>query len=134
MIGPRVTSSVIAPQVLSQSSSAVRYAGTWYGHSSSSAIGGTTRRSKARGASATLTFTGRQVAWVGPKGPGRGKVKVYVDGVYVTTISQWASDLRPRRILFSRTFASGGTHTLKLVNKATDGHPRAEIDAFIVSQ
>jgi hypothetical protein len=36
-------------------------------------------------------------------------------------------------VLFSRTFASGGTHTLKLVNQATDGHPRAEIDAFIVS-
>ena len=84
--------------MISQSSSAVRYAGSWYGHSSSYAIGGTTRRSKAKGASATLTFTGRQVAWIGPVGRGRGKVKVYVDGAYVTTVNQWASD-----------FSSGGS-------------------------
>ena len=133
LVSARVTSSAIAPRVLSQSSSAVRYAGRWYGHSASAAIGGSTKRTKVRGASATLTFTGRQVAWVGPRGPGRGKVKVYVDGAYVTTVNQWARDSSSRRILFSRTFASGGTHTLKLVNKATAGHPRAEIDAFIVS-
>jgi subtilisin family serine protease len=133
LVSSQVTSAAIAPRLLSQTSSAVRYAGNWYSHSSAYAIGGSTRRTKAKGASATLTFTGRQVAWVGPKGRGRGKVKVYLDGVYVTTISQWASDFSSRRVLFARTFASGGTHTLTLVNKATAGHPRAEIDAFIVS-
>ena len=133
LIGGRVASNDIAPRLLSQSNPAVHYAGTWTRHVSAYAIGGTTRRSKVKGASATLTFSGRQVAWVGPRGHGRGKVKVYVDGVYVTTVNQWASDFSSRRVLFSRTFVSGGTHTLKLVNKATDGHPRAEIDAFIVS-
>jgi hypothetical protein len=132
-VGPTVASSAIAPRLLSQSSRAVRYARTWLRHDSAVAIGGWTKRSKVRGASATLTFSGRQVAWIGPKGRGRGKVKVYVDGAYMTTISQWARDFSSRRVLFAWTFASGGTHTLKLVNKATDGHPRAEIDAFIVS-
>ena len=133
LIGARVTTSSLAPRVLSQSSSAVRYAGKWTTNSTASAIGGSTRRTKVKGASATLTFSGRQVAWVGPRGHGRGKVKVYIDGAYVTTVNQWASAFSSRRVLFSRTFASGGMHTLRLVNKATDGHPRMEIDAFIVS-
>ncbi|HEY8199427.1 MAG TPA: S8 family serine peptidase [Candidatus Limnocylindrales bacterium] len=129
----RATPPAIAPRLLSQTSSAVAYAGHWTTHSTPYSIGGSTKRTRAKGASATLTFTGRQVAWVGPRGRGRGKVKVYVDGTYVKTVSQWASDFHSRKVLFSRTFASGGTHTLKLVNQATDGHPRAEIDAFIVS-
>jgi subtilisin len=133
LIGPRVTTASLAPRVLSQSNPAVRYAGRWTNHGAASAIGGSTRRTKALGASVTLTFSGRHVAWVGPRGHGRGKVKVYVDGTHVATISQWASDFSSRRVLFSRRFTSGGTHTLKLVNKATDGHPLMEVDAFIVS-
>ncbi|MET1231712.1 MAG: S8 family serine peptidase [Candidatus Limnocylindrales bacterium] len=133
LIGARVASSALAPRVLSESNPAVRYSGAWSRHSSASAIGGSTRSTTAKGASATLTFSGRQVAWVGPRGPGRGKVKVYIDGVYVTTVSQWARTFSSRRVLFARTFAIGGTHTLRLVNKATDGHPRMVIDAFIVS-
>jgi subtilisin len=129
----RVTSPAMAPRLLSQTSSAVAYGGHWYGYRTPHAIGGSTKRTKAKGASATLTFTGRQVAWVGPRGRGRGKVKVYVDGTYVMTVSQWASTFHSRQVLFSRTFIAGGTHTLRLVNRATDGHPRAEIDAFIVS-
>ena len=123
----------MTPRVLSQSDGAVHYARTWSSHATQWSIGGSTRRTKVAGASATLTFSGRFVAWVGPRGHGRGKVKVYVDGSYVGTVNQWASEFRSRQVLFARTFASGGTHTLKLVNKATDGHPRAEIDAFIVS-
>ena len=133
LISARVASSAIAPRVLSQSSSSVRYQGDWDGHRSAAAIGGSTLRTSDAGASATLSFSGRQVAWVGPKGPSRGKVKVYVDGAYVTTVNQYASESSSRRVLFTRTLASGGTHTLRLVNLATAGHRRAEVDAFIVS-
>jgi len=133
LIGAQVTSPGLSPRVLSQSHPAVRYAGRWYAHTATWAIGGTTRRATARGASATLTFTGRQIAWVGTRGRGRGKVKVYVDGAYVTTVNQHASVLYARQVLFRRTLSTGGTHTLRLVNLATRGHPRAEIDAFIVS-
>jgi subtilisin family serine protease len=133
LVGNRVTSSPISPRVLSQSHPSVRYAGNWDNHQSDSAIGGSTRRTRVKGAFATLTFTGSRVAWVGPRSRKGGKVKVYVDGTYVTTVSQKASALHSRQVLYSRSFAASGTHTLKLVNLASDGHPRAEIDAFIVS-
>ncbi len=133
LVGARVTSWTIAPQVLSQSNPSVHYAGDWNVHHSDTAIGGTTRRTSVKGASATLTFIGRQVAWVGPRGPRRGKVKVYIDGSYVTTVNQHSSTSTSRHVLFTRRLGSGGSHTLKLVNLATSGHPRAEIDAFIVS-
>ena len=133
LTGARVTSWSIAPRVLSQSNPSVHYGGDWNVHHSDSAIGGTTRRTKIGGASATLIFTGRQIAWVGPRGPSHGKVKVYLDGTYVATVNQHATTSSARRVLFSRALSSGETHTLKLVNRATSGHPRAEIDAFIVS-
>jgi hypothetical protein len=133
LIGARVTSAPIAPKVLSQSHPTVHYQGDWDSHRNDAAIGGSTRRTNDRGDSATLVFSGRQVALVGPRGPSRGKVKVYVDGVYVTTINQYAKESTSRRVLFARSLATGGTHTLRLVNMATSGHPRAEIDAFIVS-
>ena len=132
LIGARVTSSAMAPRVLSQSSCAVHYARTW------SATPPSGRSAAARGGPRSGAPRRRSpsvaaVAWVGPRGRGRGKVKVYVDGSLRRhgrpvgqRVPQSAGAVRAHLRL-------GRPHTLKLVNKATDGHPRAEIDAFLVS-
>ncbi len=115
-----------------QSSSAVRYRGTWSTSRASSASGGSYRMAKAKGASATYTFTGRTVAWVATKGTGYGKAKVYLDGRYATTVNLNASSTQWRRIVFTKTWSTAGKHTLRVVNLGTTSHPRASLDAIVV--
>ncbi len=115
-----------------QSSSAVRYRGTWTTSRSSQASGGSYRVAKAKGASASYAFTGRTIAWVATKGTGYGKAKVYLDGRYVTTVDLRASATQWRRIVFTKTWSTAGKHTLRIVNLATSGHPRASLDALVV--
>jgi len=91
--------------------------------------GGTLRRVTARAASASLTFTGRSVAWVAPTGLTRGSAKVYIDGSYVATISLY----RPaaaRQVVFAKRFASARSHTIRIRVSGTWGHPRVDLDAF----
>jgi hypothetical protein len=114
-----------------QTGSAIAWHGTWVTQSISSASGGSLRYGRFAGASATYTFTGSSIAWVAAHGPDRGSAKVYVDGVYIKTISLYSSVRSYRAIAFARNFGSTGTHTLKIVVVGTHGHPRVDIDAFM---
>ena len=114
----------------SESSATISYQGTWSVVAESAAIGGKIRRTTTAGASATYRFTGRSFGWVGSVGPIYGKVKVYVDGLYVATVDQYRTRAAARTVLFTRSWTSNGLHTVKLVNQATAGHPRANIDGI----
>lgn len=114
-----------------QTSSAVVYGGTWRSASSTVASGGSLKYATAAGAWASYRFTGRSIAWVAFRGPTRGSAAVYIDGVYKTTISLYAASYHSRPIVYSFTWASSGTHTIKIVVKGTAGHPRVDLDAFI---
>jgi hypothetical protein len=46
-------------------------------------------------------------------------------------VSLYASAYHPRQIVFAYSWATNGTHSIKLVNRATSGHPRIDLDAFI---
>jgi hypothetical protein len=59
-------------------------------------------------------------------------VKVYVDGSYATTIDTYAADWSARQVVWSRTWAGSGSHTVKLVVVGTAGRPRVDLDAFLV--
>jgi GH25 family lysozyme M1 (1,4-beta-N-acetylmuramidase) len=114
-----------------QSSRSISYRGTWRTVTASSASGGSLKYATTRGASATFTFSGAAVSWVAAKGPTRGAAKIYVDGHYWALFSLYSSKSQSRRIVFSRTWASNGTHTLKIIVVGTSGHPRVDIDAFV---
>jgi subtilisin family serine protease len=113
---------------------AITYTGTWKPSSSSSASNGATKYATGAGASATFSFTGKGVAVIVPKSTTRGSAKVYVDGVYVKTVSTYSSSAQSRRVVFSQTWATSGAHKVKLVVVGTSGHPRVDIDAFVVTQ
>ena len=81
----------ITPLRYQETSSKVTFSASWRRYSTSSASGGHTRYATRRGASVTFRFTGRAVALIAPKGPTRGSAKLYVDGVYVSTISLYRS-------------------------------------------
>jgi hypothetical protein len=55
---------------------AVNYIGTWKLRAARSAPGGYIKYANISGATARFSFAGRNVAWIAPTGPDRGKAEV----------------------------------------------------------
>jgi hypothetical protein len=131
-VGSWAVGPTLRPQLVQQTSGALRWKGSWRTATSSGFSGGSVRYTTAAGAVAKYSFTGRAVALVTTLASTRGKVKVYLDGAYVTTLDLSSGDYTARRLAFSRAWASSGTHTIKLVAVGTSGRPRIDLDAFAV--
>lgn len=97
------------------------------------AIGSSTLNTSTRGASLStqVAGAGKPVALVMAKGPARGKAAVYLDGVLVRTVDTYAPVNTNRVVVWSTTLVGSGTHTLKVVNLATSGRPRIDVDALL---
>ena len=115
-----------------ETSAKIRYVGRWGRTAYPGYYGGHARFSNARGSSATFSFKGSAVAWIGPVGPTRGKAAIYVDGTQVATVNLHARAYAARRVLFRKGFGSVGSHTLRIEVAGTPGHPTVAIDKFIV--
>jgi hypothetical protein len=76
--------------------------------------------------------TARNISWVSRRGPGRGLAQVWVDGTLAATVNLGAQESGGRTVVFSRTWASSGKHTLRIVSLGTVGRPLVEVDAFLV--
>ena len=66
------------------------------------------------------------------KAASRGSFKVYVDGVYRGTISTYSTTTKYRQLVYQFSWAAPGTHKIKIVVSGTSGHPRVDLDAFVV--
>jgi subtilisin family serine protease len=130
--GAFVSGAAFTPLRYQDGSSKVTYSASWRGYSTSSASGGHTRYATRRGATAMFRFTGRAFALIAPKGPTRGSAKLYVDGVYVATVSLYRSSSAPRIVVAARSWSTSGAHKVKLVLVGTARHPRFDIDAFAI--
>ncbi len=128
--GGYVDGAEVMPRLRQQTSSVATYGGTWTTSSSSTASGGSTRYATRAGAWVTFAFTGRAIAVVAPRSSSRGSVKVYIDDVYVGTVSAYRSSGQSRAVLYAKSWSSSGNHTIKLVVVGTAGRPRFDIDAF----
>lgn len=130
------STSAFAPNsaftVLPYQDSAVSYTGTWSMGGVSNLWGGSDHYTKAAGASGSFSFTGRNVAVIGNVGAGNGSAKMYIDGVLIKTVSEYASSTKYRQVVARRGWPAPGSHTIKLVNVATSGHPRFDIDGIVV--
>jgi hypothetical protein len=113
------------------SQSSVTWAGSWSTAALSSYIAGKTHWTNANGATAKITFSGTQIAWVGPVGPTRGQAKVYLDGTYLKTVDLKASSFQARKLLFATSVGSG-QHVLTIRGSGTSGRPTVAVDAFYV--
>ena len=132
LVGPPGYSATFRP-TLYQSTSSTTVSGTWGTATSSVFSGGKTRYSSKAGSSATFTATAaRSIAIVSTKAKTRGSFKVYVDGVYKATISTYSSVTRYRQLVYQFNWSSPGTHKVKIVVVGTAGHPRVDLDAFVV--
>jgi hypothetical protein len=120
--------------VYQESSAAFTYRYTWTRATMTTALGGHLRYATRSGARATFSFTGRGAAWIAPRGPTRGSAKIYLDGVYVKTVSLYARTSVARQVIFSRNGLTSTHHTLRIVVVGTRSHPRVDMDAIIVSR
>ena len=129
-LGAWVTTSTWWAALTQQSSSSMKYTGIWTKADGAAFSGTSLKHASAAGAASWLTFSGRAVAWVTTLRPTSGEVQVFIDGVLAGTIDTFADATAERAVVFSRSWASYGTHTIKLVVVGTADRPRADLDAF----
>lgn len=131
-LSPYVDAPNVTATLHADGSPLARYGPGWRTTSSTGATGKVLHTATKAGAWMTFTFTGRSVSYVAPKGTSRGRVKVYVDGVYVKTLNLHRASPLSRVVVFARAWPTKGTHTVKLVVVGTARHPRVDVDAFVV--
>jgi hypothetical protein len=131
-----VSAYVVSPTFVAsrsqESSAQIVYAGPWRLARSATYSGGKARYATRAGAGATFTFSGRSIAWVSSKSASRGSAQVLLDGVLVKTVSLHRSSRLARQVVFSARWAAAGPHTIEVVVLGTAGHPRVDIDTFVV--
>jgi hypothetical protein len=81
-----------------------------------------------------MTFTGRSLAIVAPKGPKRGSITISIDGVVQKVVSLKASTASSRRVVFSWFSPTPGTHTVTVTPTGTGTYTAIRIDAFVVGR
>ncbi|MGQ0467389.1 MAG: S8 family serine peptidase [Sporichthyaceae bacterium] len=135
-VGEWATTSPTTVSVIQQSAATYGQNSSWSTISVSGALGGTTRRSRATGATASYTFTGTQVAYVATMARDRGMAEVFLDGVSQGVIDLYASSTQSRRIVFSTTGLTPGQHTItvKVLNtrRSSATASYVDVDAFTV--
>ncbi|HEY4189996.1 MAG TPA: hypothetical protein VGM28_06225, partial [Candidatus Limnocylindrales bacterium] len=109
--------------------STLTYKGRWSTSTGSSYLGGRVRRATSSAARVSYRFTGRELTWVAAKGRTRGKARVYVDGVLVSTLDLHAGSTAYRRVVFRKAWTASGTHTITI---RPVGNGRVDVDGFEV--
>lgn len=128
--GGWVQGAVVTP-VLAQTNWGLTWAGSWGTASSTAFSAGSSRYSASAGASATYRFTGRSIALVMTRASTRGSIRIYVDGsTSYTTVSCYAAATTYQVQMWTKTWSTSGTHTVKVVVVGTSGHPRIDYDAI----
>lgn len=97
-------------------------------------IGDSVLRTTTKNAAVTTTLTGGanpvRIALVMAKGPARGKAAIYYDGALVKTVDTYAAVNTNRVVVWDGELRSG-QHTVKVVNLATSGRSRIDVDALV---
>jgi len=117
----------------SEGNSRITYSGTWSTSRSSAFWGGVARASSQAGARASITFTGRTIAWIASMGPTRGKADVLVNGVKVATVDLYSTTARHQQVVWVGTWSSAASRTVSIRVLGTSGRPRVDLDAFVTA-
>ena len=131
-LGTWVTTSTWYPVLTQNSSASLVYTGAWTTTSDAANSAGSVKGSSAAGDSVSYTFSGRAVSWVTTLGATAGEVQVWVDGVLASTVDTHADAPTYRQVVFSTSWSSYASHTIKLVVVGTADRPAANLDAFEV--
>ena len=98
---------------IEQNDPSITYSGNWYSNSSSEHSGGEATLTNARGARATITFTGTGITWIGVADPWSGLANVYIDGK-LQVIDSYADTGKYQQALFTVRGLSSGPHRFSI--------------------
>jgi hypothetical protein len=128
----------VAPPVTYQhTSTSLSFSGTWSTVSTSSASGGSYRRSSTAGAYVIIPFYGTRLDWVATKGPTQGKAAIYVDGVLVTSptapLDLYRSTTAYKQTVWSSGPLTPGYHWVKIQRSPASASGRyLNLDAAVI--
>lgn len=125
------TAATTTFQLTGYQQTSATYTGKWTTTTFVGAWGGTATYSTAKNASATFTCDCDGIALVTDGASTHGSAQVYIDGVLKATINTQSSTNTNRVVIFKDGWSTDATHTIKIVNLATSGHPRISIDGLI---
>jgi chitodextrinase len=125
------TSAVVRPIGYNESSGLIVRRGAWVHHTSTSSWGGNYRTASRAGASVSLTFSGRGVAFVSRRSFARGTVRVYVDRTLRATVNLYGATSW-RRLAYVASWSSLRIHTIRIVVVRTTGHRGVDLDGIVV--
>jgi hypothetical protein len=114
-----------------ETAGSITYTTGWTHQAVTGAYGGSVKFATVAGKKATLSFTGKQVAWVSTIASNRGSAKVSLDGGAATTVNTHGTATKPARVVYTATTAPG-SHPLVVNVLGTAGHARVDVDAFLV--
>jgi hypothetical protein len=89
------------------------FGGSWVKATNPTYYGKSYAYSRWSSASWKMTFEGTRVAWVGPKTTSYGRAKIYIDGVYKGTVSQYGTTGWRNKVWESPVLTLG-THTIEI--------------------
>lgn len=115
-----------------ESNTALKYSAPWALTTNAAFIGGKARHTGTANRSVSLTFTGSRVAWLGRLTPQSGTAKVYINGSLMATVNLNSATNVDRKLVWSKSFGSVATRTLKIVVSGTAGHPDVILDQIFV--
>lgn len=128
----------VAPTRYEQDDGALSYLGTWTPLAGGSASGGAWVVTKEAGASVSLAFTGRYLAWISKMSPSYGIAKVTLDagtpGEVSALVDLYSAATLYKQNLYNTGLLSDGLHTLVIECMATKnpaaGDTNIGVDAF----
>jgi len=123
---------------IEETSSAVRYTGTFHSQSNTADSAGAMRYSGATGGAAEFTFTGTGIRWLSRYGATSGIDQVYLDGVLVATVDRYSPTNIHQKVAYEKLDLPAGTHTIRIV-RTGNKNPSASnsyliLDAFETTQ
>lgn len=134
----------LAPVVYQQDGLSYRYGtmnvtttGAWSTSTCACWSAGTTKWTSSKGARINFALSFEDIApgstvavgLVMERAPDRGKFRLLLDGTQIATVDTYAPTKLHRSVVWTGSIA-GGTHTLSLINLATPGRPRIDVDAL----
>ena len=131
-VGAKVAGGLVRQLAVQEAGSAIAYSGTWIRVAGKGYYGGAIRSTYSAKARATFRFTGSDVAWVSALGPTHGSAQVLVDGALVATVDLFHPTNVGRRVVYRAGWPTLGSHQVEIRPLATPGHPRVDIDAFLL--
>jgi Pro-kumamolisin, activation domain len=114
-----------------ENSTKIKYSSGWKRQTLTGANGGSVEYASSKGKTATLSFNGIEAAWMSTLGPTRGSASVKLDSGTAVTVSTHASNPKTAEIV-NVVQAKSGNHKLVVTLLGTSGHPRVDVDAFVV--